>query len=135
MPFFLSGFFLSGFLSFLCHRLIPPFQSATAEGLREDKFNFTTRLSNHHAFFVNHFSNDSKNNFRRSRATFSLEARGIFLVWPLRQKIITSFSSLSIPDSAPLTSLATTRSQFFSRNFFCALVARSLVSAAKPTSR
>jgi hypothetical protein len=33
VPFFLRCFFLGGFFAFLCHRLIPPFQSAEAERL------------------------------------------------------------------------------------------------------
>ena len=116
VPLFLRALFLSSFLSFSGHRLVPPFQSATAEGLGEDKFNFTTRLSNLHIFFVKQFSRVSANIFTSSCATFSLFARGIFFVRPSRKKTITSFSSLSIPEFAPLTSLATMMSQCLSRS-------------------
>jgi hypothetical protein len=76
-----------------------------------------TSVSNHHDFFVKLFSNIFAKIFTSSRAIIFFGAREIVFVSPSRKKIVTSFSSLSIPVSLPLTSFATIASQFFRRSF------------------
>ena len=77
-----------------------------------------TLFSNHHDFFVKHFSYIFEIIFTSSRAIFFFGAREICFVSPLRKKIVTSFLSLSIPTSARPTSFATIRSKCLSRSFF-----------------
>ena len=69
-------------------------------------------------FLSNIFVAKFENIFTSSRAIFFFGAREIFVLSPFRNKIITSFTSLSIPESAPLTSFATMMSQFFCAQFF-----------------
>src|SRR6184192_2741933 len=114
MPLFLRCFFLRCFL-FLCHRLFPPFNPQRAEMCEE--LGMTSlhlhEFSNHHIFFVKHYSHLFENIFTSVCAINFFGARGIFLVSPFRNKTITSFSSLSIPESELLTSFATMMSQCF----------------------
>ena len=73
------------------------------------------------AFFLsNIFVANFENIFMSSRAIIFFGPREIFSFSPFRNKIVTSFMSLSIPEFAPLTSFATMMSQFFSRSFFAA---------------
>jgi hypothetical protein len=71
-------------------------------------------------FLSNVFLAKFENIFTSSRAIFFFGAREIFFFSPFRNKIVTSFVSLSIPESAPLTSFATMMSQLFARSFFAA---------------
>src|SRR6266480_1616246 len=71
-------------------------------------------------FLSNIFVANFENIFTSSRAIILFGAREIFSFSPFRNKIVTSFASLSIPEFAPLTSFATMMSQSFSRSFFAA---------------
>jgi hypothetical protein len=98
-----------------------PLSSATrAELCEELGMTSLTSSVNRHIFFVKLFVAKFKNIFTSSRAIIFFGACEIFIFSPFRNKIITSFTSLSIPESAPLTSFATMMSQFFARSFFVA---------------
>jgi len=84
----------------------PPFQSANAVGCVKiwSSMSFTyNERSNRHDFFVKHFSRSFANIFMSSRATFFFGAREILFISPPRKKIVTSFSSVSIPEFGSLT--------------------------------
>ena len=63
------------------------------KGLR----NFTYEFIHPQIFFVKSFFAFALIFFTRTRATIFFEAREIFSLSPLREKIVTAFSSLSIP--------------------------------------
>ncbi len=116
-------------------RRFPPFVRVTRwVGEAVSVLHFTC-VSNHHDFFVKHFSNIFEIIFSSSRAIIFLDAREIFLVSPFRKRIVTAFLSLSIPESWRLTSFATIRSHPFEKSFLRAFAFSFCVSAANPTTR
>jgi hypothetical protein len=66
-------------------------------GLVKDFSASLTCVSNHHAFFVKHFSDIFEIIFTRLRAIIFFDVREIVFVSPLRRKIVTAFTSLSMP--------------------------------------
>ena len=119
-PFSWPGFF--AFFS-CAMRLIPPFRSANRGGFVKSLVNFTTRVSNHHDFFVKHFSRMFEIIFTSSRAIFFFEARGIFFDSPFRKKIvdlifITFHSEFRAAHIVRDDHVAIFLAQFFLRVFF-----------------
>src|SRR5207245_5768872 len=104
--------FLGRFLSFCWHRLFPHFNPQSrwvCEGFEKLHLRFIHPQN----FFVKTFFAFAQIFFTSVRAIIFLEAREIFSLSPSREKIVTAFSSLSMPMFGSLKSFATIISQFF----------------------